>query len=97
MPILKYPFERDRAPEDGPLSEKPRVFQSPLPDPLEAAEPEAVWPFGDTSVRGRLLSSFSSPWLLYQRNGLVRRARHGDEFAALVQQIDAELESRGGE
>lgn len=81
------------------MSEKPRVFQSPPPDPLEAAEPEAVWPFGDSSVRGRLLSSFSSDWLLYQRKDLERRvARRAHEtLLALIRRIEDELYWRGGE
>lgn len=94
---MASPF--DREPPSGPLSERPRSLTPPS-DPLAGEDAEGpVWPLGDKTVRGRLLSSFSSAWLLHQRNDLVVRcAKRPDGWLELlIEQIDAELTSRGGE
>jgi hypothetical protein len=87
-PVQSAPTAPVREPETGPLSEKPRALEDANPDP-------ATWPFG--SERGRLLSSYDSEALVAKRNWLLKKARKPEEFAELVQQIDDELASRGGE
>lgn len=78
-----------------PLTDKPRVLNH-NPDPLKGQDVDApTWPFGTN--RGKLLSSFSSDALVANRAWLVKKQRTPQEFADLIQQIDDELSSRGGE
>lgn len=73
-----------RSPSD--LSERPD---------FEPDEPR-VWPLGGKTVRGRLLTSFSTDGLLCMRRELGQK-NHGGAWDYLIAQIDEVLGERGGE
>lgn len=78
-----------------PLSQKPEALERKDPDPMKGEDPDPpTWPFG--SDRGRPLASLDSAVLLDKRGWLVKKSKHPEEFAQLIQQIDDTLALRGG-